>query len=186
MIVGERIRLRAVERSDLPRYVEWLNDPQVTSGVGRFLPMGIEEEEQWCTNMLERDPIERPFAIDVLVDEDWSHIGGCGLFGFNHQARCAELGIMIGARNFWDQGFGSEVIELLLQYGFQTLNLHRIFLHVHAFNERAIRVYRRLQFIEEGRLRDHHYFNGQYCDTLIMSILREEWQEGRGSGVKNE
>jgi diamine N-acetyltransferase len=181
MIVGERIRLRAIERSDLSRYVKWLNDPQVASGVGRFLPMSFEEEEQWFIKLLERDPLERPFAIDIRSSEDWIHVGSCGLFDFNHQARCAELGIMIGARDFWDQGFGSEVMQILLRHGFLTLNLHRIFLHVYAFNERALKMYQRLDFKEEGRLRDHHYYNGRYFDTVIMSILREDWQEGKGS-----
>jgi RimJ/RimL family protein N-acetyltransferase len=181
MIPVGRVRLRAIERSDLPRYVEWLNDPDVTRGVGRSLPLGIEEEEVWFNDLQKKDPMERSMAIDALKDTTWQHIGGCGLFDFNHQARRATSGIMIGDKAFWDQGYGTEAMILLLDHAFLTLNLHRVDLQVYEHNQRAIKVYKKIGFVEEGRLREHHYREGRYFDTLIMSILQEEWLEGRRS-----
>ncbi|MGV9141846.1 MAG: GNAT family N-acetyltransferase, partial [Promethearchaeota archaeon] len=73
-------------------------------------------------------------------------------------------------------GFGTEASKLLVDYGFNTLNLHRIELDVFEFNKRAIKAYKKVGFIEEGRKRKSHFENGAYHDRIMMSILREEWK----------
>lgn len=176
MIYGERVRLRDVERDDLPRYVEWLNDPEVRRGLNVVFPLSSAEEEAWFEGVLDRPEAERPFAIDALEGERWVHIGGCGLFDLQQRDRRAELGIMIGDKSRWDQGYGTDSMQVLLRHGFETLNLHRIKLRVFEFNERAIKVYRRLGFVEEGRLRQESYQAGRYWDTLVMGLLRSEWE----------
>jgi RimJ/RimL family protein N-acetyltransferase len=185
MITGVRVRLRAIESNDLSRYVEWLNDPEVMAGVGRSLPLGIDEEEAWFREIQKREPIERSLAIDALRDTTWRHIGGCGLFDFDHQAHRASSGIMIGDKSYWDQGYGTDAMLLLLEHAFMTLNLNRVDLHVFEHNQRALKVYNKIGFIEEGRLRDYGYRNGEYFDTLIMSILRAEWLEGKRSASQD-
>ena len=181
MFYGNHIRLRAVEREDLPRFVEWFNDPEVRHGLMVYLPMSQAEEERWYEHMLERPPLERPFAVDARADDAWAHIGGCSLMDTDARSRRAELGIVIGNKAYWDRGFGTDVMRTLLRYGFETLNLHRIYLRVFETNPRAIKVYQRVGFTEEGRLRESHYLQGRYVDTLMMSVLREEWNVMRGS-----
>jgi diamine N-acetyltransferase len=88
------------------------------------------------------------------------------------------LGIFIGEKNQWSQGYGREAIGLLLGYGFNELNLHRIYLRVDASNTQGIRCYIHCGFVEEGRLRDNTYHQGQFEDQLIMSVLRPEYQRG--------
>ena len=183
MIFGERIRLRAVEREDLPRFVEWFQDPEVRAGISLFMPMSLVEEEQWYEEMLKQDPIEHTLSIDVDIGEKWTHVGGCGLFDFEPQSRRMELGIIIGEKSSWDQGFGTDVVRTLLRHAFDTLNLNRVALRVFETNLRAIQVYKKIGFIEEGRLRQDHYIDGQYVDVVIMSILCAEWksiEEGEG------
>ena len=92
---------------------------------------------------------------------------------------------MIGEKNYWGQGFGTETTSLMLELGFNTLNLQRITLRVFADNERARNVYRKLGFVEEGRLRRDRFFDGEYCDTIMMSILREEWEQESGRDGAN-
>lgn len=182
MIFGEGVRLRAVEREDLPRYVEWFNDPQVTRGLTRAYPMSLAEEIAWFEDQLGREPSERSMAIDVRQGDRWIHIGGCGLQDVDWRARHAALGITIGDRTYWGKGLGSEVVRLLLRHGFETMNLNRIHLRVYEFNQRAIEVYRRAGFKEEGRLRMDMYREGRHWDAVIMGILRHEWdqlEEGR-------
>ncbi|MEA1978230.1 MAG: GNAT family N-acetyltransferase, partial [Chloroflexota bacterium] len=111
MIFGERIRLRAVEREDLPRFVEWFHDPEVRAGLSLFMPFSLAEEEQWYEAMLKRDPIEHTLSIDVHQGDEWTHVGGCGLFDFEPQARRMELGITIGDKSAWDQGFGTDAVR---------------------------------------------------------------------------
>jgi RimJ/RimL family protein N-acetyltransferase len=178
MIYGKRIRLRAPEREDLPLFVEWLNDPEVRQGLGHFLPMSNAREERWFEDMLKRPPETHPLTIEVMEGNSWVTIGNLGLFDIHPRAHSAEVGIMIGNKNYWDKGYGTEAMELVLQHGFETLNLHRIMLHVYAFNPRAIRSYEKAGFVEEGRMRQSVYAEGTYHDTILMSILREEW-DGR-------
>ncbi len=178
MIVGDRVRLRAIEEDDLARYVAWFNDPEVIQGLNQYMPMSLKEEQKWFEDMLKRELIERPLAIDIKEGDEWLHVGGCGLFGFDHRARRAEFGITIGEKKYWDQGYGTEATRLIVKLGFDTLNLERISLCVFEDNLRAKHVYEKLGFIVEGILRKHRYYEGKYYDTILMSILREEWQKG--------
>ena len=176
MIFGERVRLRAIEREDLPRFVRWFNDPEVRENLDIFLPMSLGEEEKWYESVLGQDPVERPFAIDFQEEDNWVHIGSCGLFSFNQRAHHASLGISIGEKNYWNQGIGTDAVQTILRHAFETLNLNRVHLHVHESNHRAIRVYQKIGFMEEGRLRDDHFAHGIYEETVVMGILRDEWK----------
>ena len=176
MIEGDRIRLRADERADLPLFVAWLNDPEVREGISLYLPQSQVTEEQWFENMLRTPRDEHPFAIEVRNEAgDWQLIGNCGLFDFNWRCRSAEIGILIGDKSCWNQGYGTETMRLMLKHGFETLNLHRIFLQVFATNPGAIRCYEKAGFIHEGRQRQAQYLHGQYVDMLMMSVLRPEY-----------
>lgn len=176
MIYGERIRLRAIEREDIPRYVAWLNDPEVTAGLTTNFPISVADETHWVESLSSRLPRERPLAIEVkLPDGGWKHIGGTGLESIDWVNRSAEFGIFIGEKAFWNQGYGSEVTRLMLKHGFETLNLNRIFLRVYETNPRAIRAYEKAGFVKEGIMRDAFYRNGCYINDILMSILRSEW-----------
>jgi RimJ/RimL family protein N-acetyltransferase len=87
------------------------------------------------------------------------------------------LGITIGDKNYWGQGYGREAVSLLLGYAFRLRNMRRVYLSVNGTNERAIRAYRACGFVEEGRLRQHVWSNGQYIDLVYMGALREEWEK---------
>jgi len=177
MIIGKRIRLRGLEREDLPRLVAWLNDPEVLQGLMLHIPMSLVQEEAWFANALKRDLAEVPLAIEADTPEGWAHIGNTGFNDVNWQERAAEVGIFIGEKRFWNQGYGREAMRLMLQYGFETVNLHRIFLRVFENNPRAIRSYERAGFVHEGRERESHFIGGKYFDTLLMSVIRSEWDE---------
>ena len=176
MIEGERVRLRAPTRDDLPLFVAWLNDPEVRAGLLMYLPLSIEDEESWFGNMLQRPAVEHPLVIEVLQGEGWTPIGNCGYHNVEWRVRSAEVGIFIGEKSYWNQGIGTEVMLLMLKHGFGTLNLNRIYLEVYENNPRAVRAYEKAGFIHEGRKRQGMYKEGQYIDILQMSVLRSEWQ----------
>lgn len=175
MIYSERIRLRGVEREDLPNFVVWMNDPEVIEGLLVFWPMSSVDEARWLESLGGREQAEKPLAIDARVGETWRHIGSCGFHNLEWKIREAEFGISIGDKSFWNQGYGTETVQLLLKTGFETLNLNRIYLHVNADNLRAIRAYEKCGFVHEGRLRQAVYQHGHYQDLLVMSVLRAEW-----------
>ncbi len=178
MIYGERIRFRAVEREDLPRFVAWLNDPEVLQGLLLYLPLSLNDEENWYENMMKRPTDEHPMVIEIQQADEWLPIGNCGFVNIDWRSRSGEVGIFIGEKRLWNQGYGTDAMRLLLQHGFHTLNLNRIGLDVYDTNLRAVRSYEKAGFVQEGRKRQAIFKDGKYIDILQMSVLREEW-EGR-------
>lgn len=175
MFYGERIRLRRDERSDLPMFVEWLNDPLVRRFLSLHLPISQANEEGWFEKMLTLPPAEQPFAIEIMEKGGWCLIGNCGFFDFDQRVRSAEVGILIGEKTAWNKGYGTEVMRLLLRIGFETLNLNRIFLRVDRDNLGGIRAYEKAGFIHEGCFRQGTYRENHYQDMLFMSVLHSEW-----------
>jgi diamine N-acetyltransferase len=175
MILGDRIRLRHPEREYLPTFVRWLNDPEVRAGISAYLPMSVAAEELWFDEMMKRPLPERNLCIEAKDGDGWVLIGSTSFFDFDWRARKAEIGIMIGEKSFWNRGYGTETMLLMLQHGFETLNLHRIYLKVYSTNPGAIRAYEKVGFAHEARLREAHFDNGIYTDDLIMSVLSHEW-----------
>jgi RimJ/RimL family protein N-acetyltransferase len=89
--------------------------------------------------------------------------------------RSACFGITIGAKDEWGKGYGTETTVLMVRYAFETLNLNRVWLHVFEYNQRGLRTYDKIGFKREGVLRQDHYQNGRYWDTITI-ILRQEWE----------
>ncbi|HYK91747.1 MAG TPA: GNAT family protein [Acidobacteriota bacterium] len=183
MMQGNRVRLRPIEREDLPRYVRWFADPEFRFLIATYQPFSLSDEERWFEQNSAAGEL-RAWAIDAQVDleapnppERWMHVGSCGFHKIDWRNRSGEVGIAIGDRNYWGQGFGTEAMRLLLDWGFGTLNLNRIYLRVFADNPRAIRSYEKLGFLHEGRMRQDEFRDGKYRDTLLMALLREEWLE---------
>jgi len=175
MIFGDGIRFRAPERSDLEMFVAWLNDPEVRFGLSLSLPLSMGEEEKWYQSMLERPSAEHPMVIEIQEGETWRPIGNCGFHAIDWRSRSSEVGIFIGEKSLWNQGYGSAAMRLLLKIGFETINLNRIFLRVHADNPRAIRSYEKVGFVHEGGFRQAEFKDGKFIDVLFMSVLRSEW-----------
>jgi RimJ/RimL family protein N-acetyltransferase len=175
MLKGEKVKLGPVKREYIESYLKWLNDPDLTQYLSGFLPLTRMKEEDWIENLKNRnDTIV--FGI-LLLDENSGEklIGNCGLHEIDWKNRVAEVGIMIGEKELHGKGYGTEAMEIILEYGFETVNLNRIQLHVYDFNIRAIKSYNKIGFIEEGRMRQAQFKNGKYHDMILMSMLHEEW-----------
>ncbi|MAT43051.1 MAG: RimJ/RimL family protein N-acetyltransferase [Anaerolineaceae bacterium] len=175
MIFGKRVRLRGVEKKDIEQFVVWLNDPDVRNNLLIYWPMTLWEEEEWFEGLKKRESAEKPLAIEVNTPDGWQLIGNSGFHQVDWKNSSAEVGIFIGDKDYWNQGYGSDAMRLLLKYGFNSLNLNRIYLHVFDTNPRAIRAYEKVGFVHEGRLRQDIFLNGSYVDVLMMSVLRSEW-----------
>lgn len=177
MIYGERLRLRAAERDDLPRFVAWLNDPEVRQFLLINLPLSLVQEERWFETMSKSPPAEHVLVIEIRDGDGWKPVGNTSFMNIDWIDRLAEIGIFIGEKAYWSQGYGREVMRLMLKHGFENLNLNRIWLRVYEHNLRGIRAYEHAGFKHEGRLRQAVYKGGRYYDVLIMSVLRSEWME---------
>ncbi len=166
-----------MEKSDLPAFVRWFNDPEVIRNLKIVQPLSLGQEEQWYTDILTKPEEEQPLCMEVMQDDVWVFIGNLGFMDINHHDRSAELGIAIGEKQFWGQGYGTEALQLLVQHGFENLNLNRIYLHVYETNPRAVCSYEKAGFSVDGRLRQARYLEGRYVDVFLMSILKDEWKK---------
>lgn len=175
MILGEKVRLRPIEQDDLPRFVEWFGDPDVRRHLGIYLPFSKAQEERWFEDL--QDRLERQETVALAIETaEGIHIGSISLDDIDWRNRNAELGIAIGDKAHWDQGYGADAIRTLLGLAFDEMNLHRVFLRVHEANARGIRCYEKVGFQQEGILRENVFMEGGYSDTYLMSILKVEFQ----------
>jgi len=181
LLQGEKVRLRAVSRDDEPRLRDFRNDLEVELAGGGYPPSPTPLERlQKDFDKEISDPLRD--KTEFVIEADGECIGSCGLFDVDDTSRQAELGIAIGDRDYWGRGYGREAVGLLLDYAFRLRNLRRVWLKVHAGNERAIRAYRACGFVEEGRQREHMWLAGGYVDNVLMGVLREEWHETSRGG----
>ncbi|MFH1777832.1 MAG: GNAT family protein [Candidatus Omnitrophota bacterium] len=173
-IIGEKLYLRGWEREDLKGDMfNWTNDSQVTHYMSRGLKPNVLEVMQKEYEQLINSNTD---VIFVIVDKKTDKpIGIAGLHAMNPLVHSAEYRIMIGEKDYWSKGYGTEANSLIVAYGFDKLNLHKVYLGVNADNVGAVKSYEKTGFKREGVLRDEIYRNGRYYDAVVMSILREEF-----------
>jgi len=172
-LIGERVYLRPVEMEDVDRFVRWFNDPVVRLTLSSATPLNRLREREFVERLYKDS---RDVVLAVVAREGDTHIGVAGLHGMGLPNRSATFGIAIGEKAHWDKGYGTEATKLMLNYGFGTLNLHRITLWVYDFNPRGVHVYEKLGFKEEGRKRESVFRGGRYQDEILMGILESEWK----------
>lgn len=172
---GELVELRAIDREHLPTYARWMRDPEVKQTLATALmPVTMDDEEAWYRSVVAD---ERNHAFGIHLLDDGRLIGNCSLRTRDPRHRGAEFGIVIGEKDCWGKGYGTDALRICCRVGFDELNLHRIHLYVFDFNERGRRAYARAGFREEGRLRESIWRNGRWHDMYVMSMLEQEWRQ---------
>lgn len=169
MLAGDLVTLRPIEPGDHPALAAFRNDLELSLLVGGPPPAPMPIAS--VVELHERrraSPDEINFAI-TANDPAGLLIGQCGLFRHDVVSRTVELGIAIGARDYWGRGYGRETVLLLVDYAFRVRNIRKVCLTVNATNERAIRAYTAAGFTEEGRRIKHVWNNGEYIDVVLMA-----------------
>ncbi len=174
MLVGKRIKLRPVEEADLPLLVEWRNQPDIWACFFNKFPLSQSGQRGWYKG-LQEDRQRLLLMIEALDCHET--IGTIGFDRVDPTNQVAEYGnIVIGPERFRRKGYALEATTLLLAYGFERLNLNRIFLHALAHNAKAVTLYERCGFKAEGLLRQAVFDQGRFNDIIVMSILRSEFR----------
>jgi len=173
VLTGDKVRLRPVSRDDLPSFLVWLSDADVTHHLGvAHLPQSLADEEEWFNDAAE-DDASFHWAIETL---DCCLLGNIRLTILDADSTTGELGVMIGDKSRWDKGYGTDAIRTLLDHAFSDLGLHRVQLTVDEDNYRGIRCYEKCGFRREGLLRENRRLpDGRLCNSLIMGILDREF-----------
>jgi len=173
VILGEKVRLRAIERSDIPMFVRWFNDPDLRRWISMYLPMSTAAEEQWFEGQLQDETSQ----MLVIETHEGMAIGNIGLFDIKPRNATAEIGISIAEAEYRGRGYGTDALRTLLRFAFDEVNLHRVYLRAYEFNERAIRSYEKSGFKREGVFRQSEFTSGRYVDMVVMGVLRSEWRQ---------
>jgi RimJ/RimL family protein N-acetyltransferase len=175
MLRGERVTLRAVERSDLPAIHAVRNDPEVEGRVfAAPLPHSLAELEAQFDAQAAKPAHERDDIVFAIEVED-GVIGRVILFDADPVSGTIRMGIAI-AQDHQGRGLGTEAVDLVLGYAFRDLGARKVWLDVLADNGKAIASYRKSGFVEEGRMRAHYWHDGAHHDAVVMGILRDEWE----------
>jgi len=172
-LYGEHVYPRPLQKGDAEEFVLWFGDLEVTRFLG-MEPLTRDKATMWFNELL-RDSTGQYFGI--VKENDKKLIGYTFLTGISERHKIAkEFGIVIGDKEEWGKGYGTEATRLMLEYGFSVLKLHRIQLLVLDFNRRALRMYRKLGFVREGIQREARSVNDEWHDVIMMSMLEKEFQ----------
>lgn len=172
-LIGVKIYLRPLEREDAKQCVSWFNHPEITRMLLTYRPMNVHAEEEFIDQAVQS---EHDLVLGIVVQAGDRLVGVSGFHQIDFRNRHASLGITIGEKEEWGKGYGTEATRLMVRHAFETLNLNRVWLRVYEYNQRGIRTYKKVGFQKEGVLRQDTYREGRYWDTIVMAILRAEWE----------
>ena len=173
-LVGEKCYLSPCSVEDAEKWTEWDNDLEVTIPLGpeAYIPISLDRTREGISKFIEKQ--SHIFCIvDLKTD---TLIGRCLLFDIDQINRKATFGIDIGEKSYWNKGYGKDATRLMLDYGFNLLNLNSIMLGVFSYNRRAIECYKKVGFKEIGRRRKSKLIGGKWFDGVLMDILAEEFK----------
>jgi RimJ/RimL family protein N-acetyltransferase len=179
MLAGRVALLRPLRASDHATSVRWRNDAEIRDHVlGYRFPVTKEMEAHWVDAVL-KDQSRTRVVLAIEDKTDGALVGFVYLNNIDWFARNAEFGMLIGERDRQGKGLARETLELVATYAFGTLNLHKVYLRVVAFNKRALNLYRTFGFAEEGIQRQQAFLRERYHDVVLMGLLRREFERKR-------
>lgn len=174
MLNGTRTSLRAIERADLPTFLEWRNRPNFRRYFREHKELSSNDQERWFSEVVLGDNRVRMFSI--VEAANGRLLGACGLCYIDWINRNADLSIYIGADSLYiDDVFAPDAGRVLLRYGFDELNMQRIWSEIYDFDDAKKRLFATLGFSLDGRHRQTHWTEGKWCDSLFYSILHDEF-----------
>ncbi|WP_257351952.1 GNAT family N-acetyltransferase [Pseudalkalibacillus decolorationis] len=173
LFTGSTVKLRKMTQKDQGDYFRWQNDMEIAPLVNPFIDLkSVEEVEENFKNML-HDSNRKNYIIEHT--DNGKAVGYLGLFNINHYHKNAECYIAICEPDYHGKGIGYESMQILMEYVFMEMNLHRLSLRVFAENTKAIRLYQKLGFEKEGHFRETRFHNGKWQDSNIMAILQQDY-----------
>jgi RimJ/RimL family protein N-acetyltransferase len=174
LFTGERVRLRKMSSEDVSVYHRWRNDIEVMQFTNPSLDVFTYADTEDFVKSITESRHSKSYMIEEVKSD--KPIGVTSLINLDYGNRNAECIIDIGDKNYWSKGFGQEAFRLLLDFAFRELNLHKVYLRVFSFNERAVRLYQKLGFDEEGQLKEQFYRDGAWHHVIFMGLLKRNYK----------
>jgi RimJ/RimL family protein N-acetyltransferase len=171
-LIGRKCYLSPMNVNDAEKYTEWLNDLEVMKHFSLYSSIISLENEKEALIKLTK---EHNYSIINLETNEL--IGSCGFMDIDHINQTAEIGIFIGNKYLWNQGYGTEAFSLLIDYGFKALNFHNIMLRVYENNKNAIKCYEKVGFKKIGIRREALKRNLKRQNIVYMDIMEKDFFE---------
>lgn len=166
-----RITIRKFEKSDIPKKVEWINNPANNRFLHYNIPLSVEGTERWFDSHQGETT-----RYDAVIEADGVPVGTIGLLSIDRKNSKAEYYIAMGETSYKGKGVAKEASKLILAYGFEELGLNRIYLFTEVDNIAAQKLFERVGFKREGILKQDVYSHGAFADRIAYGYLKEEWK----------
>lgn len=175
MLRGKKIGLRAIEEEELKILLDWRNNPEYRQYFREYRELNMVQQKEWFFSKAIKDNSTLMFSIIELKTN--KIVGACGLCYINWVNGSADLSLYIGENNCYidDDGFAEESCKLLFKYAFNELRLNRIWTEIYIIDKKKIELYKKLKMNIDGTLRESYFYNGQFIDSYIFSILKDEF-----------
>jgi RimJ/RimL family protein N-acetyltransferase len=178
MIEGKRTGLRAVEREDLKLLRDWRNNEQFRRHFREVRELSMFHQERWIEALINRPNDYMFIIVDLATNEA---IGAAGILYINNVLRSGDFSFYIGKENVYidQEGIALDAAQTLIRYGFDTLNLHKIWMELYEYDQKKMDFFtKELDFKVDGKLRDNCFDGGKYYDSYMLSLLEDEYRKG--------
>lgn len=173
MLKGEVVGLRAIEPDDLEKLRSWRNKPEFRRYFREYRELSSEQQRAWYQSKALNDTSTCMFAIVGL--ENGELYGACGLCYVDWINRSADFSIYIGHDDLYiDERLAIDAARVLIRYGFEELNLHRLWSEIYDFDSAKIKMFDTLGFHLDGRHVDAHRTEGRWCDSLFFGLINSD------------
>ncbi|MHA1976239.1 MAG: GNAT family N-acetyltransferase [Candidatus Hodarchaeales archaeon] len=175
MLEGSNLILRGLELNDVEELMKHWNNAEHRKYILNKVPQSREEEIEWIKHGWQIRSEGKGYIFAIIHKESHLYIGHLGLDIKDRISGRGSLGIAIFNKEYWNKGYGTESMRLIVDYAFKTLNLHSVELELYADHPQAQRCYEKVGFKVVGRHREAYYNEGKYVDSVIMDLLKTEW-----------
>jgi RimJ/RimL family protein N-acetyltransferase len=175
MLTGKSIILRALEKEDLATLRDWRNSSHVRKSTREYKLLNMINQKNWFESIHQLNP-PREIMFGIL-NKRKSLIGVTGLTYIDWKNRHSEISIYLSMKNWQSKPEAKEVINLIMEYGFEELNLHRLYVEIYELMNENLKLFSKMKFVKEGQLREKIWRQNKWWDTIIYSKLAQEYEK---------
>ena len=173
---GLRVRLSIVGEEHLNDLFQLRGNIEAMRYLDRPMTYTLDDARNLWERSKAMEAEKTGFQLGIFLGDAPTMIGTIGFFRMHYDSARTEIGYMLQPR-YWRQGYATEAVQVILQYGFEVMNFHRIEADINPDNDASIALCRKLGFRQEAHLRQNFYFGGRFTDTVIMGLLKSDFRE---------
>ncbi len=170
---GKRVNFRSIKKSDLKTLQKWRNSTEIWPFNTQYVLLNMKNQKQWYEQNIQKKSDRIMFLITNKLGES---IGICGLIHVNSKDNNASVAIIVGEKKYHNKGLGTEILELLVSYGFNKIKLHKIDAEVFEYNENSLHLFKKMNFKQEAIVRDSLWRKGKWWNIHKFSLIRNEFK----------